>query len=446
MNFISSWSIRKKLLLLVLIAVLPALGIILHAGIEDRNDELVAAKWDIQLLTQSLAAQQEQITNGIQQTLQTLAHLPEVKKLDAKACNKVFRNIHQQNPIYSSIGAATPDGNVFAASPPFTSGSINLADRKQIKDAIRTRAFSAGEYITERISGIPTISFAYPVLDDKGKLVAILVVGFRLDQYKQFILRANLTKDSVIGISDYKNITLYRYPESKHALPGTPEPLLNLRDIPPDSREGFRETTGRDNVYRIYAYKRLWLRNNEPSYMGVYVGVPKTIVTRQANMATIRNLILLGLAAFLAMATAWIFGGVMIVKPLNTIADKTRRLGDGHADVRTQLPYTDDELGKLAKSFDDMVVALDKTDTERRKVEEEREELIIELQDALSNIKTLKGLLPICASCKKIRNDKGYWEQMEVYIRDHSEADFSHGICPECAEKLYPGHKTAKRE
>jgi PAS domain S-box-containing protein len=75
----------------------------------------------------------------------------------------------------------------------------------------------------------------------------------------------------------------------------------------------------------------------------------------------------------------------------------------------------------------------------RKKAEEDRERLIAELSDALSKIRTLKGLLPICASCKKIRNDKGYWEHMELYIRDHSEADFSHGICPECAEKLYPG-------
>jgi PAS domain S-box-containing protein len=60
------------------------------------------------------------------------------------------------------------------------------------------------------------------------------------------------------------------------------------------------------------------------------------------------------------------------------------------------------------------------------------------LQDALAKIKTLSGLLPICAACKKIRDDKGYWNQIEVYIRDHSEADFSHSICPECAKKLYP--------
>ncbi len=68
----------------------------------------------------------------------------------------------------------------------------------------------------------------------------------------------------------------------------------------------------------------------------------------------------------------------------------------------------------------------------------EREKLIKELQEALANVKTLRGLLPICASCKKIRDDKGYWNQIESYIGKHTDAQFSHGICPDCAKKLYP--------
>lgn len=61
-----------------------------------------------------------------------------------------------------------------------------------------------------------------------------------------------------------------------------------------------------------------------------------------------------------------------------------------------------------------------------------------ELEAALARVKTLHGLLPICASCKKIRDDHGYWQQVEVFIRDHSEADFTHGLCPECLIKIYP--------
>ncbi len=76
--------------------------------------------------------------------------------------------------------------------------------------------------------------------------------------------------------------------------------------------------------------------------------------------------------------------------------------------------------------------------TERKAAEEEREKLIFELKEAFSKIKQLSGMLPICSSCKKIRNDKGYWTHIEAYIRDHSEAEFTHGICPECFKKLYP--------
>ncbi len=76
--------------------------------------------------------------------------------------------------------------------------------------------------------------------------------------------------------------------------------------------------------------------------------------------------------------------------------------------------------------------------TERKVVEEQRDQLVDDLRCALAEVKTLSGFLPICASCKKIRDDNGYWNQIESYIRDHSEAEFSHGICPDCAKKLYP--------
>ena len=76
--------------------------------------------------------------------------------------------------------------------------------------------------------------------------------------------------------------------------------------------------------------------------------------------------------------------------------------------------------------------------TARKRAEEERERLIKELQVALAEVKKLGGLLPICASCKSIRDDQGYWQQIEAYIQDHSEAEFSHSVCPKCAKKLYP--------
>ncbi|WDP92153.1 MAG: PAS domain S-box protein [Desulfobacter sp.] len=84
-----------------------------------------------------------------------------------------------------------------------------------------------------------------------------------------------------------------------------------------------------------------------------------------------------------------------------------------------------------------LIVAVVRDITERKKDEEKREQLIGELQNALENIQKLQGLIPICSYCKKIRDDKGYWNQLEAYIEKHSDASFSHGMCPECSDKLY---------
>jgi len=103
----------------------------------------------------------------------------------------------------------------------------------------------------------------------------------------------------------------------------------------------------------------------------------------------------------------------------------------------TLSPIRDGESGVIGVS------AIERDITERKREEAERLKLIEELTEALAGIKTLRGLLPICASCKRIRDDRGYWEKVESYIERNSEAEFTHGICPECLHNLYPEY-TAK--
>jgi len=94
----------------------------------------------------------------------------------------------------------------------------------------------------------------------------------------------------------------------------------------------------------------------------------------------------------------------------------------------------------IAKPFrQEEVCARVRTHLYLRALTQDKEKLIVELREALAKVKTLSGLLPICSSCKKIRDDNGYWNQIETYIRERSEADFTHGICPKCAKMLYPG-------
>ncbi len=92
----------------------------------------------------------------------------------------------------------------------------------------------------------------------------------------------------------------------------------------------------------------------------------------------------------------------------------------------------EDSTGKML-----FVLALLDDISESRRAAQERERMIAELQEALASVKTLRGLIPICASCKKVRDDRGYWNQVEDYVRDRSEAAFSHGICPDCRKRIY---------
>jgi len=116
-----------------------------------------------------------------------------------------------------------------------------------------------------------------------------------------------------------------------------------------------------------------------------------------------------------------------------TIESTKYKIGDHEREfIITARPFRDAD-GKLigmVESFQDI--------TYRTALEKEKEELIGKLRESLNKVKLLSGFLPICASCKKIRDDKGYWNQIEAFIKEHSEAEFSHGLCPECAKKLYP--------
>jgi len=96
-------------------------------------------------------------------------------------------------------------------------------------------------------------------------------------------------------------------------------------------------------------------------------------------------------------------------------------------------PYDQSDVRHLSLFMNSMWSIL-----KRKRMQEKTEQLVSELQQALADSKTLRGLLPICSNCKRIRDDQGQWNQLESYIQEHSDADFTHGICPECTRQLYP--------
>lgn len=141
----------------------------------------------------------------------------------------------------------------------------------------------------------------------------------------------------------------------------------------------------------------------------------------------------------------------LVVRPVVVLSDAVSRIGEeanAEGRVGSEGPT---EIRRLAATINTMLAGVARANqllagknaqlaqeiAERKELEQEREGLIVQLQEALAQVKTLSGFLPICASCKKIRDDSGYWKQIEAYISAHADVTFSHGICPDCAQKLY---------
>jgi len=119
-----------------------------------------------------------------------------------------------------------------------------------------------------------------------------------------------------------------------------------------------------------------------------------------------------------------------VIQPLEQLDNELHRMG--------AFPASGDERGNEIDRLKISAETLEQSLAARAEAEEARGKVIKELQNAIEQIKTLRGIVPICSSCKKIRDDKGYWEQVDAYVTRHTEAQFSHGLCPECMKKLYP--------
>jgi PleD family two-component response regulator len=129
-----------------------------------------------------------------------------------------------------------------------------------------------------------------------------------------------------------------------------------------------------------------------------------------------------------------------IVKPYNPSLVRLRV--KNHLELKQQRDLLAERAGELQRLNDELAAEV----SQRQTIQTEHEGLIGMLREALTEVKTLSGLLPICSSCKKVRDDKGYWNQIENYISQHTDVEFSHGLCVECAKNLYPDYYTKSKE
>lgn len=354
-------SLRARLLLLVAIAVVPILGLTLYSAVEQRQLAGLAVQETAVRLARLASSQQGQLILGTRQLLTGLAQLREVRQVDAAKCSELFGNLQKSYPLYSNLGAVDSAGEVYCSARPMT-GSVNVADRPYFVRAMQSADFAIGDYQIGRITFTATLALAYPIFDDKQKVHGLVFAALNLDWLNQIIKQAELPPGSVFSVTDKYGTILVRHPEpEKWVGKSTTESSLNAmaRGI----GTGVAEASEPDGIPRLVGFTPL-LGRKDAGDVYVSIGIPKRAAFAEADRTLAHNLTWLAIIAVIAFGAAWFGGDLFILRQVNALVVMARQLEGGNLTKRVGPPYGKGELGKLAKTFDEMAASLQKNATQ----------------------------------------------------------------------------------
>ncbi len=354
--------LRARLLWLVLLAVLPALGLILYTA--HQSGQLAARQTvsEAQLLVRLAAADYERLVTNARQLLGTLARLPEVRDRDAVACNTLFARLKSGYVQYLNFGAIGPDAEVFCSAVP-TLHRVNVADRTYFQRALKTHGFAVGDFQIGRITRQPSVVFSHPGYHADGRLQTMVFAALDLAWLNQIVAKAQLPAGSTVTLLDSQGTILSRYPDPEKWVGRSRKDAPLTQTILSTRSEGTAEVTGLDGVPRLYAFTPLRAGATD-SDVYLSVGIPRDIAFADVTRILTHTLAGLVLATLLVFAAAWFGGDVFLLRKIRALVDVTRRLGQGELDTRTGLAHGRDEIGQLAGAFDEMAATLHARNTE----------------------------------------------------------------------------------
>ncbi len=347
-------SLRVRMLLLVLLAVVPALVLILYDGLQARRLEGERAQEQAQQLVLRLSHDQEQSVAETRQLLVTLAQLPAVRELDGPACSPLLADIRRQHPRYANIGAIRADGEVFCSAIR-ADRSRNARDSTWFRRALETGRFTISDFHFGGITKRAVQTAAYPVTDSRNATNAVVFASLDLAWLNRFLAESRLPDGSVLGLMDRRGTVLARYPDPEFWIGENMADTPLAREILARQRSGLTRSTGMDARTRLYAYTPLSGTGTRSAYL--YLGIPAEVAYAAPERALRRNLLGLGLVAVLALAAAW-WGGAFLLRRAQPLLAATRRLAAGDLGARSGVAHGDDEIGRIAHAFDGMAEAL----------------------------------------------------------------------------------------
>jgi hypothetical protein len=290
-------SVRHALTLTTLVALLPALGIIIATGIEHGHVLEEAVRAEAARQVEAVATIQEQRVDTVLRMLETIASLPVVRAGQPRETTQVLAAVLARNPEFLNLTMTDAEG-VVLASPGLPAGT-DLGDRKHIRESIATGTSSAGEFVFAEIGGVPAFPFSVPIRGEDGAVVGTVSAVYPLTSYAEFFDRLDLPDETILGITDHRGIRIFFRPEMATNPVGRPISGAVWEAISSGDDVGTVTFPGSDEVPRFYAYRRLFLRDRTDPYLYVIVGFPERLALSAARRILLRNAVLMAVVTLL---------------------------------------------------------------------------------------------------------------------------------------------------
>ena len=389
----SSRSIRVRLIQLVLLSLLPALGLIIYSAREQRQDAAALAENEALRLARILSASHQRLIDSTGHLLVALAQIPEIRNRRSAECIALLSDLIDEYPPYSNLAVADINGDVFCHALS-AEGPINIADRAYFQRAVKQQSLSIGEYQVGPVTGKAALNLAYPIVDKRGTAAGVVFAAVDLAWFNQIVSAGELPENSTLTLYDRQGTVMARHPNSTQWVGKAGGGSQIFRTVSVKA-EGTAEATGLDNKKRLYGFTSFGASTGQRDIY-LAIGTPNEIAFARANWTSAVNLAAILVVSALALLAAWYAGDALILRPLGVLSNATARVAAGNLSTRTGLPQGDDEIGRLAASFDKMAESL-----ELEKAEANRAE--IRTQKRLERIKALHEIDAAIGSTLDVR-------------------------------------------
>ncbi|MEW6718587.1 MAG: GAF domain-containing protein [Chloroflexota bacterium] len=353
------FSLRFRLVLIVLIPILPLVGVGGFVILKTRQDAIKNVQEELYDMVRPAAHKQEYLILEARQLLLIISKMDEIVTLDQPECNETLAELMNQSQRYANIGVIGLDGYVVCSALPFQE-PVYAGDRSYFIQALEREDFSVGEYQIGRITVIPGINFGYPVRDDDRNVIAVAFVALDLTWLTDLIGEMEFPKEAEVTIFDRNAIVLVRYPDPGEWI-GKKVPEASIfEEIVGEYKDGTFDAEGLDGVKRLYTFALL---HNSDQNIDIYIalGIAKKIAYEEANRYLVIILSLLGIATVVGVGTAWLMGEISITRRVHALMYATKRLTAGDLKARSNIPKGMSEFRQLGIAFDDMAESLEHT-------------------------------------------------------------------------------------